>query len=106
MDLEEDDVDDVDDAAEAVGIGEATAPPVNRASGAHPRRRERRVSISEARALLERGQRLHDRMSAEDREEAVTLRQTIEQAISGADWEQLRAATADLADLLFYVEEG
>lgn len=109
-DLDEDDVDDVD-AAEAVGIGEATAPPVSRASSRASGRtsedeRERRVSISEARALLERGQRLHDRMSAEDRDEAVTLRQTIEQAISGADWDGLRAATADLADLLFYVEEG
>lgn len=109
-DLDEDDVDDVD-AAEAVGIGEATAPPVSRASSRTSGRtsedeRERRVSISEARALLERGQRLHDRMSAEDRDEAVTLRQTIEQAISGADWDGLRAATADLADLLFYVEEG
>jgi molecular chaperone DnaK len=68
--------------------------------------RERRVSISEARALRERSQRLLDRMSAEDREEAVTLQQAIEQAISGGDWDRLRAAAADLADLLFYVEEG
>ena len=113
-DLDEDDLDD-GDTSEAVGIGEATAPPVSRAStGASSRpssrpsedERERRISISEARALLERGQRLHDRMSAEDREEAVTLRQTIENAISGADWDRLRAAAADLADLLFYVEEG
>src|SRR5262245_20324744 len=34
--------------------------------------RDRRVSISEARALLERSQRLLERMSPEDREEAVT----------------------------------
>ena len=68
--------------------------------------RERRVSISEARALRERSQRLLDRMSAEDRQEAMTLQQAIEQAISGGDWDRLRAAAADLADLLFYVEEG
>ena len=56
--------------------------------------------------MLERGQRLLGRMSTDDREEAVTLQQAIEKAISGGDWDRLRAATADLADLLFYVEEG
>ena len=45
-------------------------------------------------------------MSAEDREEAVKLQQAIEKAIGGGDWDRLRAATGDLADLLFYVEEG
>jgi molecular chaperone DnaK (HSP70) len=103
--------DDVEAGEAAVDIGEATAPPVagasSRASSRAPGdERDRRVSISEARALLERGQRLGDRMSAEDREEVATLRRTIEQAIDAADWDGLRAATADLADILFYVEEG
>ena len=79
---------------------DAAEPPTG---GAH---RERRVSISEARAVIERGQRLHERMSVEDREEAMTFQRAIEQAIGSGDWERLRAATTDLADLLFYVEEG
>jgi molecular chaperone DnaK len=79
--------------------------------GSPPRRpagdeRERRVSISEARALVERARRLHERMSAEDRADAVALADTIDKAIGAADWERLSAARADLADLLFYVEEG
>jgi len=68
--------------------------------------RERRVIISEARALIDRGRRLLDRMSADDREETTRLTRAIEQAINGGDWERLRAVSADLADLLFYVEEG
>ncbi len=65
-----------------------------------------RVQISEARALLERGRRLLDRMNAEDREEAIALHEQIESALNAADWQRLREATAELADLLFYVEEG
>jgi len=88
---------------EEAGLDESRASDSARATGGG---RERRVAISEARALLERGQRLLARMSAEDREEAVRLQQAIEKAIGGGDWDRLRAATGDLADLLFYVEEG
>ena len=88
---------------EEAGLDESRALDSARATGGG---RERRVAISEARALLERGQRLLARMSAEDREEAVRLQQAIEKAIGGGDWDRLRAATGDLADLLFYVEEG
>ena len=120
-DLDEEDVDDTD-VDETADSAEATAAPAGRADETERGRRsdagdrssgheiggerERRVSISEARALLERGQRLRDRMSAEDREETVTLQQAIEQAINSGDWDRLRVSTADLADLLFYVEEG
>jgi molecular chaperone DnaK len=68
--------------------------------------RDERVTISEARALLERSRRLLDRMSAEDREEAIALHETIEDALAANDPERLREVTAELADLLFYVEEG
>jgi molecular chaperone DnaK len=88
---------------EEAGLDESRASDSAPATGGG---RERRVAISEARALLERGQRLLARMSAEDREEAVRLQQAIEKAIGGGDWDRLRAATGDLADLLFYVEEG
>ena len=68
--------------------------------------RDRRVGISEARALLERSRRLLDTMTPEDREEAIGFQGQIEGALNAADWNQLRQATAELADLLFYVEEG
>jgi molecular chaperone DnaK len=68
--------------------------------------RDQRVQISEARALLERSRRLLDKMTAADREEAIALHEQLEAAMSAQDWDQLREASTDLADLLFYVEEG
>jgi molecular chaperone DnaK len=91
---DETDEDDEDlEAAEPVGTGEEE----NRAH---------RVQISEARALLERSRRLLEAMNAEDREEAVSLHEQIEGALQAADWNQLRTAMTELADLLFYVEEN
>jgi molecular chaperone DnaK len=68
--------------------------------------RDRRVQISEARALLERSRRLLDKMTPEDREEAIALHEQIEDALKTAQWQALHAAMTTLADLLFYVEEG
>ena len=59
-----------------------------------------------ARALLERSRRLLDQMNAEDREEAIALHEQIEDALRASQWERLRQVTAELANLLFYVEES
>jgi molecular chaperone DnaK len=69
-------------------------------------RRDDRILISEARALLERSRRLLDAMTAEDREEAITLHEQLDAALHAQEWERLRQVSAELADLLFYVEEG
>lgn len=68
--------------------------------------RDLRVQISEARALLERSRRVLDRMTAEDREEAIGFHEQIDEALKTAQWQHLHAATTALADLLFYVEES
>jgi molecular chaperone DnaK (HSP70) len=68
--------------------------------------RDRRVQISEARALLERSRRLLEKMNTEDREEAIGLNEQIEGALNAADWQRLQTVMTELADLLFYVEEG
>jgi molecular chaperone DnaK (HSP70) len=68
--------------------------------------RDRRVQISEARALLERSRRLLDKMTSEDREEAIALHEQIEEALKTAQWQPLHTTMTTLADLLFYVEEG
>lgn len=67
--------------------------------------RDRRVQISEARALLERSRRLLDTMNSDDREEAIGLHERIENALNTPDPKRLHAAMTELADLLFYVEE-
>ncbi len=106
-DADLDQVDDADVDDEAAGAADLTAAPARPFAGRTiGDERERRVSLSEARALIERSQRLLDRMSAEDRAEAVALQQALDTAIRGGDWDRLRHAATDLADLLFYVEEG
>ena len=68
--------------------------------------RDLRVQISEARALLERSRRLLDKMTAEDREEAIALHEQMEDALKTVQWQPLQVAITALADLLFYVEES
>ncbi|MSQ47511.1 MAG: heat-shock protein Hsp70 [Deltaproteobacteria bacterium] len=67
--------------------------------------RDRRVQISEARAVLERSRRLLDTMNNDDREEAISLHERIENALNTSDTKRLHTAMTELADLLFYVEE-
>jgi molecular chaperone DnaK (HSP70) len=96
--------DDYDDAEEA--IIDITATDLSADAVDIDTDRDRRVQISEARALLERSRRLLDRMTAEDREEAIGLHEQIEEALRTAQWQQLQEAMTTLADVLFYVEES
>jgi molecular chaperone DnaK (HSP70) len=65
-----------------------------------------REQVFEAGRLLERSRRLLEKMTPEDREEAIGLHEQIEEALRVQTWDRLRAATTDLTDLLFYVEEA
>jgi molecular chaperone DnaK len=94
---------DEEDYDEVIDIGARDLSPDASAAEAD---RDRRVQISEARALLERSRRLLDKMTPEDREEAIALHEQIEDALKTAQWQPLHAAMTTLADLLFYVEEG
>jgi molecular chaperone DnaK (HSP70) len=97
--------DDYDDEAEPEII-DITATDLSADAADLDTDRHRRVQISEARALLERSRRLLDRMTAEDREEAIGLHEQIEEALRTAQWQQLQEAMTTLADVLFYVEES
>ena len=102
---EEVDFDEEADEADAEVI-DIAARAISTDTSAAEADRDRRVQISEARALLERSRRLLDRMTTEDREEAIALHEQIEDALKTAQWQPLHAAMTTLADLLFYVEEG
>ncbi len=65
-----------------------------------------RGQVFEAGRLLERSRRLLEKMTPEDREEAIGLHEQIEEALRMQTWDRLRTATEELADLLFYVEEA
>jgi molecular chaperone DnaK (HSP70) len=101
--VEDEEVDFDEDDDEVIDIETSDISPDTSAAESD---RDRRVQISEARALLERGRRLLDKMTPEDREEAIALHEQIEDALKTAQWQSLHAAMTTLADLLFYVEEG
>jgi molecular chaperone DnaK len=98
--------DELDELGELEGEAEA-AEALGEAARGEPKDadRDRRVQISEARALLERSRRLLDTMNNDDREEAIGLHERIESALNTPDPKRLHTAMTELADLLFYVEE-
>ncbi|PYN97884.1 MAG: heat-shock protein Hsp70 [Candidatus Rokuibacteriota bacterium] len=111
-DAEPEDADELDDAdIEEANVGDVDSEPpemeatIPRGAPTKDTEREHRVRVSEARALLERAERLLPRMTPEDREEAQRLRLDVEDALKVGDWDRLRTQAGELADLLFYVEE-
>jgi molecular chaperone DnaK len=59
-----------------------------------------------ARALLEKAERLRDRVSAEDRLELERLTNRIRDALSDRAWGDLAAAGNELSDVLFYLDDA
>ena len=58
----------------------------------------------EAKGLIEQSRRLLDKMHPEDKEEVIGLHERISAAVSANDPDELKKATADLRELLFFVE--
>jgi hypothetical protein len=55
--------------------------------------------------LLEKGERLRDKASAEDQGELDRLMQNVRVALQDRNWTSLETATNALADVLFYLED-
>src|SRR5262249_46979668 len=70
-----------------------------------PGPREGQREAVQARALLEKAQRLLERAQPEDRPEVERLMERVRVALTDRKWDQLKAATNDLADTLFYLED-
>lgn len=120
-DAEDDAATDVDDLEADTGVDEIDTPDETVAAPRSPAaatgagrgrggagdddRRNQRVAVSEARALLERSQRLLPRMTPADREDTLALQRQIEETLQSGDWARLRTLASEIADLLFYVEE-
>jgi molecular chaperone DnaK len=60
----------------------------------------------QAKALLEKAQRLLAKASEEDKAEVETLMQAVESAMGAQDWAGVKAASDRLADTLFYLEDA
>jgi molecular chaperone DnaK len=60
----------------------------------------------QARALLEKAQRLLDKASTEDQAEVKRLMEKVQAAMAEQQWERVTASTNELADTLFYLEDA
>jgi len=59
---------------------------------------------AQARALVEKAERLLDRATEDDREEMINLIEAVKDALASNDFAALAAPMAELSDLLFYLE--
>jgi molecular chaperone DnaK len=59
----------------------------------------------QARALLEKADRLLERVHAEDRADVERLMERVRTALADRQWETLATATNELADILFYLDD-
>ena len=85
------------------GIGESLEEEV---PSLMPGPREGQREAVQARALLEKAERLLERTQPEDRAEVERLMANVRTALTDRQWAKLTAACNDLADTLFYLEDS
>jgi molecular chaperone DnaK len=90
-----------DDGEEVPATDEAAAMPE-----LAPGPREGQREAVQARALLEKAERLLENVSAEDRADVERLMERIRIGITDRKWAEVTAASNELADVLFYLEEA
>jgi len=70
-----------------------------------PGPREGQREAVQARALLEKAERMLERVSPEDRAEVEKLMERVRSAMTDRQWDRVTAASNELADILFYLED-
>jgi molecular chaperone DnaK len=60
----------------------------------------------QARALLEKAERLTANLSPEDRSEIERLMAQLNNALTDRNWARVTGATNELSDVLFYLEDA
>jgi molecular chaperone DnaK len=71
-----------------------------------PGPREGQREAVQARALLEKADRLMERVQAEDKPEVQRLMEKVRTSLTDRQWDKLTAASNELADVLFYLEDA
>jgi molecular chaperone DnaK (HSP70) len=61
-------------------------------------------TLVQARALVEKAERMLDKATAEDREDMINLIETINEAVEARDPDALKEPMDELSDILFYLE--
>jgi molecular chaperone DnaK len=97
---DEEDFEEDEEAMEDAGAGGPEEVPA-----LVPGPREGQRETVQARALLEKAQRLLDKTQPEDRAEVERLMERVRVALTDRQWDKLTAASNELADTLFYLED-
>ncbi len=89
---------------------EAAAPPAGPGAAEElpslvPGPREGQREAVQARALLEKAERLLEKVQPEDRAEVERLMERVRTALTDRQWDKVTAAANELADTLFYLED-
>jgi molecular chaperone DnaK len=71
-----------------------------------PGPREGQREMVQARALLEKAERLQERLAPEDRAEVARLMTNLRNALTDRAWPRVTEATNELTDMLFYLEDA
>ena len=71
-----------------------------------PGPREGQREAVQARALLEKAERVLEKAQQEDRAELEKLMERIRTAMTDRQWQKVTTATNELADVLFYLEDA
>jgi molecular chaperone DnaK len=96
---EEDDVESLD-----MNVVEGTAAPAEPELVQGPREGQREAV--QAKALLEKAERLLEKVQPEDRAEVERLMTGVRSALTDRKWSELTSASNELADVLFYLEDA
>jgi molecular chaperone DnaK len=96
---------DEEDGLEDALIGESGAGEPDAMPALVPGPREGQRETVQARALLEKAQRLLEKVQPEDRAEVERLMERVRVAMTDRQWDRLTAACNELADTLFYLED-
>jgi molecular chaperone DnaK len=96
---------DFDDGEEADGEPGAAEGPEEMPSLA-PGPREGQREAVQARALLEKAERLMDRVQPDDKAEVERLMARVRSALTDRQWDKVTGACDELADVLFYIEDA
>jgi molecular chaperone DnaK len=97
---QEDEADEIEGAEEEAGAEGPELPSLV------PGPREGQREAVQARALLEKAQRLLEKVPAEDRPEVERQIQRVQVALTDHKWDEVTAASNELADTLFYLEDA
>jgi molecular chaperone DnaK len=95
-----------DEEADEAAMGEAADEGVPVEPELVPGPREGQREVVQARALVEKAERLLEKLSPEDRGEVERLIAQLRNAVTDRNWARVTGAANELSDVLFYLEDA